>query len=90
VASNAARAGNFILSPQLGVGVQWSTFTIQKHGQSGSFDDFLDSNSNQTQMEYNAAIVDFNITLKSMNKNRTVFYPECRVGYKSAITKNEW
>lgn len=90
VASNAVRAGNFILSPQLGVGVQWSTFTIQKHGQSGSFDDFLDSNSNQTQMEYNAAIVDFNITLKSMNKNRTVFYPECRVGYKSAITKNEW
>ncbi len=90
VASNAVRTGNFILSPQLGVGVQWSTFTIQKHNQSGSFDDFLDSKSNQTLMEYNAAIVDFNITLKSMNKNRTAFYPECRIGYKSSITKNEW
>ncbi|MGE8290491.1 MAG: hypothetical protein ACN6ON_02385 [Sphingobacterium sp.] len=90
VATNAVHAGNLILSPQLGIGSQWSTFTIQKHNQSGSFDDFLTSESNQTQMEYNAAIADFNITLKSMNKNRTIFYPECRVGYKSSITKNEW
>ena len=90
VATNAVHAGNLIVSPQLGVGSQWSTFTIQKHNQSGSFDDFLTTQSNQTKMEHNAAIVDFNITLKSMNKNRTIFYPECRVGYKSSITKNDW
>ncbi|QIH36320.1 hypothetical protein [Sphingobacterium sp. DR205] len=90
VATNAVHAGNLILSPQLGFGSQWSTFTIQKHNQSGSFDDFLTTQSNQTKMEHNSAIVDFNITLKSMNKNRTIFYPECRVGYKSSITKNDW
>ncbi|PUV23650.1 hypothetical protein [Sphingobacterium athyrii] len=90
VATNAVHTGNLILSPQLGLGSQWSTFTIQKHNQSGSFDDFLTTQSNQTKMEHNSAIVDFNITLKSMNKNRTIFYPECRVGYKSSITKNDW
>jgi len=90
VSTNAIRTGRLILSPQLGVGTQSTTFTVQKKNLNGGFEDFLTTQSNQTKMEHDAAIVDLSVTLKTFNTERNIFRPECRVGYKSSITKNEW
>ena len=46
--------------------------------------------SNQTQMKYDAAIVDLGVTLKTTNTENTIFHPQCRLGYKTSITQNEW
>ncbi|WP_448139261.1 hypothetical protein [Sphingobacterium siyangense] len=90
VSTNSIRTGGLIFSPQLGVGTQSNTFTVQKKKLNGEFGDFLTTQSNQTKMEHDAAIVDLSITLKTSDTERTKLRPECRVGYKSSITKNEW
>lgn len=90
VSTNAIRTGGLIFSPQLGVGTQSTTFTIQKKNLNGEFGDFLTTQSNQTKMKHDAAIVDLSVTLKTSNSERTSFRPECRIGYKSSITHNDW
>lgn len=90
VASNAIRTGNLVFSPQLGLGAQSSTFIIEKQNMNGTFQDFLTNQSNETKLEHTAAIVDISVALKTTNKDRTLFSPECRVGYKSSISANEW
>jgi len=90
VATNVIRTGKLIFSPQLGIGTQSATFTVQKKDLGGTFESFLTTQSNETKIEYNAAIVDLSMTLKTVNSERNIFRPECRVGYKSSITKNEW
>lgn len=79
-----------VFSAQLGIGTQSTTFTVQKKNLNGEFGDFLTTHSNQTKIEHDAAIVDLSVTLKTFNSERTSFRPECRIGYKSSITKNEW
>lgn len=56
----------------------------------GTFQDFLTNQSNETKLEHTAAIVDISVALKTTNKDRILFSAECRVGYKSSISTNEW
>lgn len=61
VATNAIRTGKLVFSPQLGFGPQFSTFTIEKQNMTGTFQDFLTNQSNETKLEHTAAIVDLSV-----------------------------
>lgn len=90
LSTNAIQTGNTVFSPQIGLGYQQVEFTLDKQGTSTNFEDYLTSASNQTKMEHNSTMADFNITIKKTNTTRTVFRPQFRFGYKTSISQETW
>lgn len=90
ISTNAIRSGNLIFSPQLGIGYQGTEFTLDKKGAATEFKDYLTVVSNQTRMDHDATIADFNITLKKANAEQSYFMPKFRVGYKASISAKVW
>lgn len=90
VSTNAIRSGNLIISPQLGIGYQGTEFTLDKKGAATEFNDYLTVASNQTRMEHDATIADFNITQKKTNTEQSYFMPKFRIGYKTSVSAKAW
>lgn len=90
VSTNAIRSGNLIISPQVGMGFQKTEFTLDKKGGAIEFEDYLTVASNQTRMDNDATIADFNITLKKTNAEQSYYMPKLRIGYKTSVSAEAW
>lgn len=90
ISTNAIRVKNLILSPQTGIGGQVVTIKLAKQGTATSFDQYLTTASNQTEITNTTVVLDLGLTLKYADPDTKRIYPFFRVGYRYGLEEKPW
>lgn len=88
VSTNSIQSENYIFSPQVSFGGQFTRFDILKENQTGSFEEFLTNKSNKTSLEHTADVLDIAFVLKK--KKGDFSHPLFRIGYRFGLKNADW
>lgn len=90
LSTNALRFGNTIFSPLIGFGPQSTRAVITREDLTGTFEDFLTTQSNQTHLSHVVPALDLAIALKTVNPETGRIAPQVKVGYQLGLTNQPW
>lgn len=90
LSTNALRANNLIISPQVGIGYGETRARFVKEGVTGTFDEFLTTTSNRVQLENKGEALDFGIAFKKAKPNTDFYKTLFKIGYRHGLKEKEW
>ncbi|GHE37556.1 hypothetical protein [Sphingobacterium griseoflavum] len=90
LSTNTISFGSIITAPELGIGYQDTRVHVVQSDMSGTFDDFLQTRANRIRVDQRGAVADVGITFKRFVKERSLYLPFFRVGYKHGLHPGKW
>ncbi len=90
ISTNILRTKKWIFSPQIGIGGQSVTVRIPTQSSSNNFNSYFTTSANQVELVNKNTMLDFAMAFKLQAKDRDIYAPLFRIGYRYGLNENNW